>query len=63
MKIKWYFFLFGSFTHHFQNKLSTHGLDINFRFVSMSEVELFFPEEVIIENSNTMEFEIFCGKT
>jgi hypothetical protein len=36
------FSFFGSFAHHFQIKLSTHGSNLNSILVIMSELELFF---------------------
>jgi hypothetical protein len=50
MKIRWFFF-FGSFAPHFQIKLSIHGSNFNSRFLSMSELELFF----LTPNFNTMD--------
>jgi hypothetical protein len=41
MKIRWSSLLFGSFAHHFQIKLSTHGSTLNSIFVIMSELECF----------------------
>jgi hypothetical protein len=55
MKIRWSFLFFGSFAPHFQIKLSIHASNFNFRFVSMSEVELFFLTGVLTPNFNTMD--------
>jgi hypothetical protein len=40
VKIICYFFL-GSFAFHFLTKLGKYSLNLNFRFVSMSELEFF----------------------
>jgi hypothetical protein len=45
------FSFFGSFTPHFQIKLSIHASNFNCRFVSMSELELF----LLTPNFNTMD--------
>jgi hypothetical protein len=55
MKIRWSFFFFGSFTPHFQIKLSTHASNFNSRFVSISELELFLLTGVLTPNFNTMD--------
>jgi hypothetical protein len=55
MKIRWSSFLFGSFAHNFQIKLSIHASNLNSRFVSMSELELFLLTGVLIPNFNTMD--------
>jgi hypothetical protein len=49
------FSFLGSFAHHFQIKLSTHGLNCNSRFVSMSELELFLLTGVLTPNFNTVD--------
>jgi hypothetical protein len=41
MKIRWSSLIFGFFAPHFQIKLSIHASNINSKFVSMSELELF----------------------
>jgi hypothetical protein len=51
MKIRWSSLSFGSFTAHFQIKLSTHGSNFNSRFVSMNELEFW----VLTPNFNTMD--------
>jgi hypothetical protein len=51
MKIRCFFFFFGSFAPHFQIKLSKHASNFNSRFVSMSELELF----LLTPNFNTMD--------
>jgi hypothetical protein len=56
MKIRWSSLFFGSFAHHFQIKLSIHASNFNFRFLSMSELELFLLTGVLTPNFNTMEF-------
>jgi hypothetical protein len=56
MKIKWSSLKkFGSFAPHFQIKLSIKGSNFNFRFVSMSELELFLLTGVLTPNFNTMD--------
>jgi hypothetical protein len=55
MKIRWSSSFFGSFAPHFQIKLSIHALNFNYRFVSMSELELFFLMGVLTSNFNTMD--------
>jgi hypothetical protein len=62
MKIKWSFFFFGSFVPHFQTKLSIHASNFNFRFVSMSELELFLLTGVLTPNFNTMDLVKFLLK-
>jgi hypothetical protein len=55
MKIRWSFLFFGSFAPHFQIKLSIHASNFNFRFVSMSELELSLLTGVLTPNFNTMD--------
>jgi hypothetical protein len=55
IKIRWSFFFLGSFVPHFQIKLSIHASNFNSRFVSMSELELFFLTGVLTPNFNTMD--------
>jgi hypothetical protein len=55
MKIRWSSLFFGSFALHFQIKLSIHSSNFNFRFVSMSELELFLLMGVLTPNFNTMD--------
>jgi hypothetical protein len=55
MKIRCFFFFFGSFAAHFQIKLSIHGSNCNSRFVSMSELELFLLMRVLTPNFNTVD--------
>jgi hypothetical protein len=55
MKIRWSSLFWGSFAHHFQIKLNTHGTNCNSRFVSMSELELFLLTGVLTRNFNTMD--------
>jgi hypothetical protein len=54
MKIRWSFLFFGSFAPHFQIKWSIHASNLNSRFVSMSELELFLLMGVLTPNFNTM---------
>jgi hypothetical protein len=55
MKNRCSYLFFGSFAPHFQIKLSIHASNFNFRFVSMTELELFFLTGVLIPNFNTMD--------
>jgi hypothetical protein len=55
MKIRWSSLFFGSFAPHFQIKLSIHASNLNSRFVSMSELELFLLIGVLTPNFNTMD--------
>jgi hypothetical protein len=55
IKIRWSSLFFGSFAPHFQIKLNIHASNFNFRFVSMSELELFFLTGVLTPNFNTMD--------
>jgi hypothetical protein len=49
------FSFFGSFAPHFQIKLSIHASNLNSRFVSMSELELFLLMRVLTPNFNTAD--------
>jgi hypothetical protein len=62
MKIRWSFFSFGSFAHHFQIKLSTHGSNLNSIFAIISELEFFLLTGVLIQNFNTMDLVKFLEK-
>jgi hypothetical protein len=55
MKIRWSSLFLGPFAPHFQIKLSIHVSNFNFRFVSMSELELFLFMGVLTPNFNTMD--------
>jgi hypothetical protein len=55
MKIRWSFLFLGFFALHFQIKLSIHTSNLNSRFVSMSELELFILTGVLTPNFNTMD--------
>jgi hypothetical protein len=55
IKIRWSFHFLGSFAHHFQTRLSIHGLNCNFRFVSMNELELFLLTRVLTPNFNIVD--------
>jgi hypothetical protein len=55
MKIRCSSFFFGSFPPHFQIKLNIHASNFNSRFVSMSELELFFLTKVLTPNFNIMD--------
>jgi hypothetical protein len=62
MKIRWSSLFFGSFELHFQIKVSTHGSNLNFIFVIMSELELFLLTEVLTQNFNTVDLVKFLEK-
>jgi hypothetical protein len=62
MKSRWSFLFFGSFAHHFQIKLSTHGSNLNSIFLIMSELELFFLMRVLAQNFNTVDLAKFLEK-
>jgi hypothetical protein len=55
MKIRWSSLFLGSFAPHFQIKLSIHASNLNPRFVSMSELELFLLTGILTPNFNTMD--------
>jgi hypothetical protein len=55
MKTRWPSIFSGSFTPHFQIKLSIHASNFNSRFVSMNELELFLLTRVLTPNFNTMD--------
>jgi hypothetical protein len=55
MKIRWSSLFFGSFSPHFQIKLSIHSSNFNSKFVTMSELELFLLKGVLAPNFNTMD--------
>jgi hypothetical protein len=55
MKIRWSSLFWGSFVPYFQIKLSIHASNLNSKFVSMSEVELFLLTGVLTPNFNTMD--------
>jgi hypothetical protein len=61
MKIGWFFFL-GSFAHHFQIKLSTHGSNLNSMLVFMSKLEFFLLTRVLIQNFNIVDLVKFLEK-
>jgi hypothetical protein len=56
MIIRWNLLFFGSFAKHLKNKLSICGSNLNFKFVSMSDVEFFCLKGVLTQNFNTMDF-------
>jgi hypothetical protein len=62
MKIRWYFLFLGSFALHFQIKLSIQGSNLNSRFVSMSELELFLLTGVFTPNFNTVDLVKFLER-
>jgi hypothetical protein len=49
------FSFLGSFVDHFQIELSIHGSNCNSRFVSMSELKLFWLMWVLTPNFNTVD--------
>jgi hypothetical protein len=53
---------FGSFSLHFQIKLSTHGSNLNSTFVIMSELKFFLLKEAMTQNFNTMDLLKFLEK-
>jgi hypothetical protein len=62
MKIKWSSLFFGSFGHHFQIKLSTHGSNLNSTFVIMSELEFFLLTRILTQNFNAVDLVKFLEK-
>jgi hypothetical protein len=62
MKIRWSYLFFGSLAPHFQIKLSIQGSNLNSKFVSMSEVELFLLTRVFTPNFNTVDLVKFLEK-
>jgi hypothetical protein len=62
MKIRWFPLFLGSFAHHFQIKLSTHGSNLNSMFVIKSELELFFLTGVLTQNFKTVDLVNFLKK-
>jgi hypothetical protein len=62
MKTTWSSLLFGSFAPHFKIKLSTNGSNLNSKFVTMRELELFFLTKVLIQNFNIVDLVKFLEK-
>jgi hypothetical protein len=62
MKIRWSSLFFGSFAPYFQIKLCTHGSNLNFIFVTISELEFFLLTRVLTQNFNTMDLVKFLEK-
>jgi hypothetical protein len=62
MKIRWSSLFFGSFTPHFQIKLSTHGSNLNSIFVIMSELEFFLLTRILTQNFNIVVLVNFFEK-
>jgi hypothetical protein len=58
MIIRWYLIFFGSFARH----LKTCDPNLNFRLVSMSDVEFFCLKGVLTQNFNTKDLVIFFEK-
>jgi hypothetical protein len=52
------FFFFGSFAHHFQIKLDTHGSNLNSIVVILGEVKFFLLIGVLTQNFNTVNLVI-----
>ena len=61
-KIKWYYFIFGSFANHFKLMLSTHGSNLNSTFVSMSELDFILLTKVSTQNSNIVKLVKFLER-
>jgi hypothetical protein len=62
MKIKWSSLFLGPFAPHFQIKLSRHGSNLNSRYISMNELELFFLTGVLTPNFNIVNLVKFLEK-
>jgi hypothetical protein len=62
MNIRGSYLFFGSFAPHFQIKLSIQGSNLNSKFVSMSEVELYLLTRVLTPNFNTVDLLKFLEK-
>jgi hypothetical protein len=62
MKTRWSSLFFGSFAHHFQIKLSTHGSNLNSIFVIMSDLEFFLSTRVLTQNFNNVDLVKFIEK-
>jgi hypothetical protein len=58
MIIRWYLLFFGSFARHLENKLNTCGPNLNFKLVSMNDVELFCLKGILTQYFNTVDFVI-----
>jgi hypothetical protein len=53
------FLLLGSFVPYSNTKLGLYSSNLNFRFVSMNELNFFLLTKVLTQNSNIVEFVIF----
>jgi hypothetical protein len=62
MIIRWYFFFLGSFARSLENRLSTCHTYLNFRLVSMSDVEYFYLKGVLTQYFNSVEVVNFIKK-
>jgi hypothetical protein len=62
MKIRWSSLFFGSSVPYFQIKLNVQGLNLNSRFVSMSELGLFLLTGVLFPNFNIVDLVKFLEK-
>jgi hypothetical protein len=62
MKIRWSSLFLGSFSPHFEIKLSIHGSNLNSTFIIMSELELFLLTWVLTQNFNAMNLVKFLEK-
>ena len=61
-EIRWSFLFSRYIAHHFQTKLSTHGSNLNSKFVIISELELFLLTRVLTQNFNIVDFVKFLEK-
>jgi hypothetical protein len=62
MIIRWYLLVFGSFARHLVNKLNTYGSNLNFRLVSMSDIEFFCLKGILAQYFNTVDLVNFFEK-
>jgi hypothetical protein len=62
MKIRWYFYFFGSFAPHFLIHLSIQGSNLNSTFIIMNELKFFLLIGAFIQNFDTMDLVKFLGK-
>jgi hypothetical protein len=58
-----FYFILGTFVHHFQIKSSTHGSNFNSVFVSMGDLDFFSLIGVLTQNSNIVELVKFLEKS
>jgi hypothetical protein len=62
IKIGWYSIPFGCFAHHFQIKLSIHGLSLSSILLSLSRLKLLLLLGILTQNSNIVELVEFLEK-